>query len=52
MKIITTVMKSCITVMKNMTARDEQFHYGGYNFMLSGKSVFGMGEKEGIGVLN
>ena len=42
MKIITTVMKSCIAVMKNMTARDEQIHYGGYNFMPSRKSIFRM----------
>ena len=42
MKIITAVMKSCIAVMKIMTARDEKIHYGGYNFMPSEKSIFQM----------
>jgi len=40
MKFITTVMNQCITVMKTMTARDEKFHDGGYNFMPPERSIF------------
>jgi len=35
-------MKSCIAVMKIITARDEIIHYGGYDFMPSEKSIFRM----------
>ena len=41
-KIITAVMKSCIAVMKFITARDVLIHYGGYDFMPSEKSIFRM----------
>ena len=40
--LITTVMKWYMTVMKSMTARDEIFHDGGYNFMPSERSTFQM----------
>jgi len=33
-------MKSCIAVMKFITARDVLIHYGGYDFMPSEKSIF------------
>jgi len=35
-------MKSCVAVMKFITARDVLIHYGGYDFMPSEKSIFGM----------
>ena len=35
-------MKSCVAVMKFITARDVLIHYRGYDFMLSEKSIFGM----------
>jgi len=35
-------MKSCIAVMKFITARDVLIHYGGYDFMPSEKSIFPM----------
>ena len=35
-------MKSCIAVMKFITARDVLIHYGGYDFIPSEKSIFGM----------
>ena len=35
-------MKSCIAVMKIITARDVLIHYGGYDFMPSEKSIFRM----------
>jgi len=38
-------MKSCIAVMKFITARDVLIHYGGYDFMPSEKSIFLMNKE-------
>jgi len=44
-------MKSCIAVMKFITARDVLIHYGGYDFMPSEKSIFRMEGPTGTCVL-
>ena len=44
-------MKSCVAVMKFITARDVLIHYGGYDFMPSEKSIFGMQRECLLGVM-